>query len=1011
MRRTLFLLSLMALGVLTHSVRAAAPVIVLHPSSQSTTDGQPVVFASSATGTDPLFYQWWRDSVVIPNATNRNYFIPGVQLSDNGAQFFVIVTNASGSATSTVATLTVAADTTAPTVVKVRTTANFMQIKVGFSERVGGSLANDPANYILDPPGVDVSTASLDQDGTNVTLTLSSALTEGNSYNLTIANITDLANNPLSPDPTTVPFQAAVPPMIESQPTDRAVNPGQPASFIVAAFGTAPLSYQWYKGLVPVPGAVSDTLQFPAVTQSHLGSYRVVISNSVGSITSVVVSLSFLESYQLDLPAGPSLIANHFSNPMPTFPSVPDGTTLGIWRVPVGVFDLYTRDLGEWAPTTPSLNPGEGAIINLPSATVLTFTGQRVPPNLPPSLPPGIHLISSPTPILAGYNNLVGSPPQFGQIVYQLRPGGDPTHFDDLNYRISIFRDGMWHDGPPKLNVGEAAWVGFLDPVGITVQPMGQTNVTIGQSVTLSVTATGAPPIQYQWLLNGSPIPGATNSSYGINAMSPTNGGIYTVSAANAIGNVVSQPAPLAANVTGINLTDDFDAQASVNNFTLVRSSQNRNATRSVGEPAHAGKRANASVWITWTSPGTPGIMTMSTAGSGFDTILAAYTGSSVSNLTQVDASDDDAGYACSRIAFNVAPVTAYRICVAGLGDETGDIVLSWNFQATIQVLPEIVAQPQDLSVGDGGFAEFTVLATNGNLSYQWFRDGVPLSQGTNATLTISNAVFDDVGYYFVRVANGTRIRDSELVSLQIEKPLPGQPLTGARGAPKFFDLNLQDGGGGQPLKGGGGKPNGLIVGTVNHGYSGSGNLPCSLGRDPGEPYPCSTYGANTSWYAIQAGTNGTMYIGTDGSNFDTLVAAYVGPGNTFGTLTNVACDNNSGIDGFDSRISFPATMGTIYFVQIQGVGAASGVAAINYKLVRPLSITNIVYTNGFGGRFTMRVNSTSNLLTRVQYSTNFASTNWVTLTNYTPPTGTFMFTNSNVGASTNRYYRALNVF
>ena len=153
------------------------------------------------------------------------------------------------------------------------------------------------------------------------------------------------------------------------------------------------------------------------------------------------------------------------------------------------------------------------------------------------------------------------------------------------------------------------------------------------------------------------------------------------------------------------------------------------------------------------------------------------------------------------------------------------------------------------------------------------------------------------------------------------------------------------------------------------------------------------------------------MYIGTDGSNFDTLVAAYVGPGNSYGTLTNVACDNNSGVDGFDSRINFPAVAGKIYFVQVQGVGAASGTAALSYRLVRPLSITNLVYTNGFGGRFTMRVNSTSNLLTRVQYSTNFASTNWITLTNFTPVSGTFNYTNSNVGPSTNRYYRALNVF
>jgi hypothetical protein len=1007
-----FLLGLLALFALADSAQAAAPVILQDPASQTTTVGQPVTFMSNAGGTPPLFFQWQRGTLNIPNATNRNYFIPGAQLSDNGAQFRVIVTNASGSATSTVATLTVGPDNTPPTVSKVGNTADFMQIKVKFSERVGGSAANDPANYQLDAPGINITSAVLALDGTNVTLTVAPALTEGNGYTLSVANILDLANNPLSPDPTLIPFQAAVPPMIETSPTDRAVNPGQPATFTVAAFGTSPLSYQWYKGPAPIPGETSTQLQFASVTQSNLGTYYVVVTNSAGSVTSAVARLSFLESYELDLPAGYSLIANHYYTPVPTFPTVPPLTQLSIWRVPVGGFELYTfdPDLGGWQPSTPSLSPGEGAIIYLPSPTALVFTGQRVPPNVPPGFPPGFHLVSSSTPKVAGYNDIVAAAPKEGQIVYQLRPGGDPSHFDENNYRLSFFRSGMWHDGPPKVNVGESVWIGFADPVGITVQPVGQTNVPGGQSVTLSVTVTGAPPVHFQWLLNGSPIPGATNSSYGIPAMNPTNGGIYTVSAGNVVGDVVSEPAPLTANVTGINLTDDFDSQISVNNFTFVRSSHNRGATRANGEPAHAGKRANASVWITWTAGGTPGIMTINTAGSSFDTILAAYTGNTISALTQVDASDDDAGYACSRIAFNVVPGTAYRICVAGLGDETGDIVLSWVFQATAQVLPEIVSQPQDLSIGDGGFAQFTVLATNGNFAYQWFRNGVPLSQGTNATLTISNASFDDVGYYFVRIINGTRIRDSELVSLQLEKTEPGQPLTGARGAPKFFDLNLQDGGSGQPLKGGG-KPNNLIVGTVNHGYSGGGSLPCALGRDPGEPYPCSIYGANTSWYGVQADTNGTIYIGTDGSNFDTLVAAYIGPGNSYSTLTNVACDNNSGLDGFDSRINFPAEAGKIYFVQVQGVGAASGTAALGYRLVRPLSITNLFYTNGFGGRFTMKVNSTSNLLTRVQYSTNFNSTNWITLTNYTPVSGTFNLTNSNVGSSTNRYYRALNIF
>jgi hypothetical protein len=125
-----------------------------------------------------------------------------------------------------------------------------------------------------------------------------------------------------------------------------------------------------------------------------------------------------------------------------------------------------------------------------------------------------------------------------------------------------------------------------------------------------------------------------------------------------------------------------------------------------------------------------------------------------------------------------------------------------------------------------------------------------------------------------------------------------------------------------------------------------------------------------------------------------------------------VACDNDSGLDGFDSRMSFPVTANRTNYIQVQGVGNTSGAVVLTYRIVRPLAVTNVFYTNGFGGRFTMQVNSTSNLLTTVQYSTNLMSSNWVTLTNYTPNfTGIFNVTNNNVGPSSNRIYRALHVF
>jgi uncharacterized protein (TIGR02145 family) len=67
---------------------------------------------------------------------------------------------------------------------------------------------------------------------------------------------------------------------------------------------------------------------------------------------------------------------------------------------------------------------------------------------------------------------------------------------------------------------------------GITFQPQSDT-VTVGQSDTFSVTATGTAPLSYQWYQDGTAISGATSSSYVITSVVPANAGTYTVKVFN----------------------------------------------------------------------------------------------------------------------------------------------------------------------------------------------------------------------------------------------------------------------------------------------------------------------------------------------------------------------------------------------------------------------------------------------------------------------------------------------
>jgi glucose/arabinose dehydrogenase len=88
-----------------------APTVSAQPASQAVAVGQSATFEVFATGTAPLSYQWAKDGVPVPGATSATYTTPPVQLTDDGAEFSVTVTNAYGSITSDAATLTVLNDT------------------------------------------------------------------------------------------------------------------------------------------------------------------------------------------------------------------------------------------------------------------------------------------------------------------------------------------------------------------------------------------------------------------------------------------------------------------------------------------------------------------------------------------------------------------------------------------------------------------------------------------------------------------------------------------------------------------------------------------------------------------------------------------------------------------------------------------------------------------------------------------------------------------------------------
>jgi VCBS repeat-containing protein len=148
----------------------------------------------------------------------------------------------------------------------------------------------------------------------------------------------------------------------------------------------------------------------------------------------------------------------------------------------------------------------------------------------------------------------------------------------------------------------------------------------------------------------------------------------------NTSNNVGNTSRAVVLNVAETFARHDFGTAATLSGASGGAWSSNVGGTGEPGEPDHGGvSMPLASVWWNWTAPAT-GRAVFTTSGSGFDTVLAVYTGDSVDALTEVTANDDFATIAPqSRVGFDAVAGTTYRIAVDGKGAAEGQIKLNWT--------------------------------------------------------------------------------------------------------------------------------------------------------------------------------------------------------------------------------------------------------------------------------------------------------------------------------------------
>ncbi len=127
---------------------------------------------------------------------------------------------------------------------------------------------------------------------------------------------------------------------------------------------------------------------------------------------------------------------------------------------------------------------------------------------------------------------------------------------------------------------------------------------------------------------------------------------------------------------------DNFADRVALAGANLTVTGSNLGASLETGEPQNGGVTGGSSVWWSWTAPAA-GPVSITTAGSTFDTNLGVYLGSTLTTLTPVASNDDEArSILTSRLTFTAIAGQVYQISVDGYRGAAGQI--SFTIDASI---------------------------------------------------------------------------------------------------------------------------------------------------------------------------------------------------------------------------------------------------------------------------------------------------------------------------------------
>ncbi|HVM50454.1 MAG TPA: immunoglobulin domain-containing protein, partial [Candidatus Acidoferrum sp.] len=352
-------------------------------------------------------------------------------------------------------------------------------------------------------------------------------------------------------------------PSILTQPQPQTANQGQPAIFNVVAAGSAPLYYQWRFYGTNLDGATASSYTVGSAQTNNAGPYSVVVSNSLGTMTSSNALLTvIIPPAVTNAPQGLTInqgmdatftVGASGTAPF-TYQWLFDGATIS-----AATSSAYTRsnaqptDAGSYAVIVTN---SAGSVTSAPA--ILNVNPVPTPPGI--GTPPQNQTVSQGSP--ASFNvTATGSTPFSYQWLFGTLPLAGATASSYSVASAQATNAGSYSVIVTNLYgsiTSSAALLTVILPPLISTQPSNLL-ASVSNSVTFTVGLSQGTSPAYQWRENGTAISGATQSSLTLPSITWSSAGTYSVVVSNTAGTQTSTGATLIVQQAAFAFFDGFE--------------------------------------------------------------------------------------------------------------------------------------------------------------------------------------------------------------------------------------------------------------------------------------------------------------------------------------------------------------------------------------------------------------------------------------------------------------------